>query len=179
MNAMLENVVLPIMSFNEDDQDLWETDPYEYVRVKFDIFEDFVSPSTAAQTLLHTVCSKRKAVLDPIMQVLMKILLSPECPPAQKDGALHMIGTLADILVKRKTYKDQMENFLSNQVYPQFASTVGYLRARACWMLHYFSGKKIHYRSRPAKEIFFISKVYFYNIDVTFGSIHIIIKWII
>ena len=98
------------------------------------------SPSTAAQTLLHTVCSKRKAVLDPIMQVLMKILLSPECPPAQKDGALHMIGTLADILVKRKTYKDQMENFLSNQVYPQFSSTVGYLRARACWMLHYFSG---------------------------------------
>jgi len=142
MNAMLENVVLPIMSFNEDDQDLWETDPYEYVRVKFDIFEDFVSPSTAAQTLLHTVCSKRKAVLDPIMQVLMKILLSPECPPAQKDGALHMIGTLADILVKRKTYKDQMENFLSNQVYPQFASTVGYLRARACWMLHYFSDIK-------------------------------------
>ena len=42
MNALLENVVLPIMSFNEDDQDLWETDPYEYVRVKFDIFEDFV-----------------------------------------------------------------------------------------------------------------------------------------
>ena len=74
------------------------------------------------------------------MQVLMKILLTPECPPAQKDGALHMIGTLADILVKRKTYKDQMENFLSNQVYQQFSSTVGYLRARACWMLHYFSG---------------------------------------
>ena len=46
MNALLENVVLPIMSFNEDDQDLWETDPYEYVRVKFDIFEDFVRYST-------------------------------------------------------------------------------------------------------------------------------------
>merc|ERR1719376_1354890 len=142
MNALLENVVLPIMSFNEEDQDLWESDPYEYVRVKFDIFEDFVSPATAAQTLLHSVCSKRKAVLDPIMAVLMKILLTPECPPAQKDGALHMIGTLADILVKRKTYKDQMENFLSNQVYPQFGSTVGYLRARACWMLHYFSDIK-------------------------------------
>jgi len=142
MNALLENVVLPIMSFNEEDQDLWETDPYEYVRVKFDIFEDFVSPATAAQTLLHSVCSKRKAVLDPIMGVLMKILLTPECPPAQKDGALHMIGTLADILVKRKTYKDQMENFLSNQVYPQFGSSVGYLRARACWMLHYFSDIK-------------------------------------
>ena len=142
MNALLENVVLPIMSFNEEDQDLWETDPYEYVRVKFDIFEDFVSPSTAAQTLLHSVCSKRKTVLDPIMQVLMKILLTPECSPAQKDGALHMIGSLADILVKRKTYKDQMENFLSNQVYPQFGSNVGYLRARACWMLHYFSDIK-------------------------------------
>ncbi len=32
------------MSYTAEDAELWESDPYEYVRVKFDIFEDFVSP---------------------------------------------------------------------------------------------------------------------------------------
>jgi hypothetical protein len=31
----------------------------------------------------------------------------PNANPAQKDGALHMIGTMADILLKKKNYKDQ------------------------------------------------------------------------
>ena len=52
------------MSYTEADAELWETDPYEYVRVKFDIFEDFVSPVSAAQTLLHSVCKKRKDVIN-------------------------------------------------------------------------------------------------------------------
>ena len=51
------------MSYTEADAELWDSDPYEYVRVKFDIFEDFVSPVSAAQTLLHSVCKKRKDVL--------------------------------------------------------------------------------------------------------------------
>jgi len=32
--------------------------------------------------------------------------------PSQKDGALHMIGTMADILLKMKNYKDHLEPFL-------------------------------------------------------------------
>ena len=32
--------------------------------------------------------------------------------PSQKDGALHMIGTMADILLKMKNYKDHLEQFL-------------------------------------------------------------------
>ena len=31
---------------------------------------------------------------------------------SQKDGALHMIGTMADILLKKPVYKEQMEKFL-------------------------------------------------------------------
>ena len=67
-----------------------------------DIFEDFVSPVTAAATLLHTVVSKRKQVLDPTMVFCVHVLnLPPEQrDPRQKDGALHMIGTLADVLLK-------------------------------------------------------------------------------
>ena len=67
-----------------------------------DIFEDFVSPVTAAATLLHTAVSKRKQVLDPTMVFCVHILNLPadQRDPRQKDGALHMIGTLADVLLK-------------------------------------------------------------------------------
>ena len=27
------------MSYSEQDAELWDTDPYEYIRIKFDIFE--------------------------------------------------------------------------------------------------------------------------------------------
>ena len=45
-------------------------------------------------------------------------------------GALHMIGTMADILLKKKVYKERMEQFLVNIVFPEFNSPHGHLRAR-------------------------------------------------
>jgi hypothetical protein len=50
-----------------------------------------------------------------------------------------MIGALADILLKKKAYKGQMEEFLVQIVFPEFHSSFGHLRARSCWMLHYFA----------------------------------------
>ncbi len=139
---IIRDVIFPLMSYTDADAELWETDPYEYVRVKFDIFEDFVSPVTAAQTVLHSVCKKRKDVLPKTMGLLMGIVNDPKTTPAQKDGALHMIGTMADILLKKKIYKEQMEQFLRSVVFPEFNSPHGHLRARACWMLHYFADVK-------------------------------------
>ena len=49
---------------------------------------------------------------------------------------------MADILLKKKIYKDRMEQFLVNIVFPEFNSPHGHLRARACWMLHYFADVK-------------------------------------
>lgn len=73
-----------------------------FLLVSTDIFEDFVSPVTAAATLLHTAVSKRKQVLDPTMVFCVHLLNIPaeQRDPRQKDGALHMIGTLADVLIK-------------------------------------------------------------------------------
>jgi len=132
---VIKDVVFPLMSYTEADAELWDSDPYEYVRVKFDIFEDFVSPVSAAQTLLHSVCKKRKDVLPKTMGMLMGIVQDgANTTPSQKDGALHMIGTMADILLKKKIYKEQMEQFLVAIVFPEFNSPHGHLRARACWI---------------------------------------------
>jgi len=142
MLQIIQDIVFPLMSYSEADAELWDTDPYEYIRIKFDIFEDFVSPVTAAQTLLHSACKKRKEMLQKTMNLLLTIIQTAGTTPSQRDGALHMIGTMADILLKKPVYKEQMEKFLVEICFPEFSSPHGHLRARACWVLHYFSDVK-------------------------------------
>ena len=35
----IQDIVFPLMSYSEQDAELWDSDPYEYIRIKFDIFE--------------------------------------------------------------------------------------------------------------------------------------------
>merc|ERR1719348_2542871 len=81
-------------------------------------------------------------MLQKTMNLLLSIIQTNGTTPSQKDGALHMIGTMADILLKKPVYKEQMEKFLVEIVFPEFNSPHGHLRARACWVLHYFSDVK-------------------------------------
>ena len=67
------------------------------------MFEDFISPVTAAQTLLHSAVSKRKGVLNETVEFCMTIINGLNANPKQKDGALHIVGAIADILLKVST----------------------------------------------------------------------------
>lgn len=107
--------------------------------MKFDVFEDYVSPVTAAQNVLHTLCKKRKDMLHNTLAFVVQVLSASPCDPRQKDGALHMVGSVADVLLKKDTYKSGIENMLVTYVFPVFDSPFGYLRARACWVLNYFA----------------------------------------
>lgn len=75
------------------------------------------------------------------MNFCMQVLTSQngEYGPRQRDGALHLVGTLNDILIKKKFYKDEIDSLLSQYVFPEFHSPLGYMRARACWVLHCFA----------------------------------------
>ncbi|XP_075863643.1 importin-8 isoform X2 [Microcebus murinus] len=139
-----EDVIFSVMCYKDEDEELWQDDPYEYIRMKFDIFEDYASPTTAAQTLLYTAAKKRKEVLPKMMAFCYQILTEANFDPRKKDGALHVIGSLAEILLKKSLFKDQMELFLQNHVFPLLLSNLGYLRARSCWVLHAFSSLKFH-----------------------------------
>ena len=39
MLQIIQDIVFPLMSYSESDAELWDADPYEYIRIKFDIFE--------------------------------------------------------------------------------------------------------------------------------------------
>lgn len=145
MLAIVQDVIFPLLSFTEADLDLWENDPYEYIRAKFDVFEDYATPVPSAQSLFHAVAKKRKGILPKTMQFVMSIVTSPIADASQKDGALHMIGTLADVLLKKKLYRDNMEQMLVTYIFPEMASPHGHMRARACWVLHCFAD--IHFKN--------------------------------
>ncbi|XP_076030766.1 importin-7 msk isoform X2 [Oratosquilla oratoria] len=138
MLAIIQDVLFPLMCYSDADQELWNTDPYEYVRVKFDIYEDLVSPVTAAQGLLLSVVKKRKEMLQKTMTFLMQVLTTPNVDPRHKDGVMHMIGTMGGLLLKKKIYKDQMETMIAQYIFPEFQSPHGFMRARACWILQNF-----------------------------------------
>lgn len=71
-----------------------------FLCVCVDVFEDFISPVTAAQTLLHSIAKKRKDMLQKSMEFVMTVLTNPGSTAQQKDGGLHMVGTVADVLLK-------------------------------------------------------------------------------
>ena len=68
-------MVFPLVCHSDADQELWETDPYEYVRTKYglflgwighhciiadaDVYEEFTSTETAAIYFLHQLAEKR------------------------------------------------------------------------------------------------------------------------
>ncbi|XP_076861365.1 importin-8 isoform X3 [Brachyhypopomus gauderio] len=144
MQTISQDVVFPLMCYKDEDEKLWQEDPYEYIRMKFNMYDDHVFPATAAQTLLCKASRMRREVLPQMMEFCHQILMDPNTDPRRKDGALHVIGALADPLLKKRIYRDQMELLLQNYVFPLLNSGLGYLRARSCWVLHCFSTLKFH-----------------------------------
>ncbi|KAH8248010.1 hypothetical protein KR032_010984, partial [Drosophila birchii] len=138
MEAIIQEVIFPIMSFSKSDQVLWDTDPCEFIRLKFDNFSDYATPVPAAHSLLLSICQKRKGILPKAISAIIHVITSPDADNNQKDGALHMTGTLADLLLKKALYCNQIESLLSTYVLPEFQNRAGHMRARACWVLHCF-----------------------------------------
>lgn len=95
----------------------------------------------AATNFLSQACDKRKGTLDPVMAACVAVLDTPpnQRDPSKKDGALHVIGQVAETLMKRKKYMSQLESMLVAHVYPEFQSQLGYMRARVSgrgWVGH-------------------------------------------
>ena len=73
-----------------------------FVFFSADVFQEFFSPVTAAQTLLCTVVTRRKEMLQRTMGFIMAILTNNDGPtdPRHKAGALHMVGAVAETLLQ-------------------------------------------------------------------------------
>eukprot|EP00794_Sanderia_malayensis_P018281 gene18281-20104_t len=141
IQAIIREVIFPLMSHSKEDDELWNDDPHEFIKVKNDLFEDFlfISPNSAAKNLFIEVNKKRKGILDPTVQFIMETVNAQPPDPMKKDGAFHMLGSLAKKLIKKKEYSNNMEIVLVRHVFPEFQSEFGFLRARANWVVQNFA----------------------------------------
>ncbi|KAL1924145.1 uncharacterized protein VTP21DRAFT_7180 [Calcarisporiella thermophila] len=146
VESLVGYFIFPQMCFTDEDQELWEEDPVEYVRLKVDPFDDFHSPIMNCTNLLMSLAQDRKkhtfmGILGFANSILSKYAeSSPESrDPRQKDGALSIISCLCPVIMRRKSpVINMMESFFVNHVFPEFTSPHPFLRARACRMVRDF-----------------------------------------
>ncbi|KAI9597318.1 armadillo-type protein [Syncephalis fuscata] len=140
VEALVAHFIFPQLCIRLEDETIWSEDPIDYVNKKADPLEDMRSPTSAAITLLFELVRDRKRVtFKPILNFLSSVLIRYQQSPVEsrnpreKDGALCMMGCLADqMLSKTSPVQGEAEGFIMTHIYPEFTSPVAYLRARAC-----------------------------------------------
>ncbi|CEI98991.1 hypothetical protein RMCBS344292_13086 [Rhizopus microsporus] len=147
VDTLVAHFIFPQLCFSDEDQELWDEDPVEFVHKKVDPLEDFHSPQTNAMNFLIDLARDRKkhtfmGILNFVNGVLNRYLEAPEDQknPREKDGALCMIGGLSyQVLQKSSPVANMMEPFFVTHVFPEFKSKYPFLRARACDLTRHFS----------------------------------------
>uniref|UniRef100_A0A915AS39 Importin N-terminal domain-containing protein n=1 Tax=Parascaris univalens TaxID=6257 RepID=A0A915AS39_PARUN len=138
---IVQTIIFPLMKHTDEDEELWSDSPEDYVRLKYDLYDELHNPSVAAVAVLASA-AKRKDVLQPILQFVLAILNSPDANARDQDGALRLIGELSSALIKNKLYKKDVEKLVEAVIVPRIANQVRFLRARACWAVKEFSDAK-------------------------------------
>ncbi|KAI9256941.1 putative nonsense-mediated mRNA decay protein [Sporodiniella umbellata] len=147
VETLVAHFIFPQLCFSNEDQELWDEDPVEFVHKKVDPLEDFHSSEINTMNFLIDLARDRKkhtfmTILNFINGVLNKYLQAPEKEKnaQEKDGALCMIGGLSyQILHKKSSLSGMMEPFFVTHVFPEFKSEHPFLRARACDLTRHFS----------------------------------------
>lgn len=139
LETLNSHVLFPILCQSDEDIELFDSDPSEYLHRKLNFYEEVSAPDVAATNFLVSLTKSRKeqtfSILNFVNSVVTKYESSPDDQknPREKEGALRMIGTLATVILGKKSpIADQVEHFFVRHVFPEFRSSHGFLRARAC-----------------------------------------------
>ncbi|KAK0662879.1 putative importin [Lasiodiplodia hormozganensis] len=145
LEGLISHLIFPVLCQSDEDIELFETDPQEYLHRKLNFYEEVSSPDVAATNFLVTLTKARRkqtfTVLNYINNIVSQYESAPDDQknPRHKEGALRMIGTLAPVILGKKSpIADQVEYFFVRHVFPEFRSPHGFLRARACDTLEKF-----------------------------------------
>mmetsp|Transcript_6423 Transcript_6423/g.12103 ORF Transcript_6423/g.12103 Transcript_6423/m.12103 type:complete len:1045 (-) Transcript_6423:2118-5252(-) len=149
MDFLLYQVCFPTVCLTSDDIDLFENDPHEFVHRQNSPLADFYDPRMSAITLITNVVKHRgKDVIPRLLAFLQEnlnrymIATNELKNPVEKDGTFLILGSLSEVLFRKKPYVTEVEGLLISSVFPEFGSPVGFLRSRACWMVQRFSSVK-------------------------------------
>ena len=139
MDSLISHVLFPILCQSDEDIELFDSDPPEYLHRKLNFYEEVTAPDVAATNFLVSLTKSRKkqtfTILNFVNGIVNRYESAPDDQkqPREKEGALRMIGTLASVILGKKSpIADQVEYFFVRHVFPEFRSPHGFLRARAC-----------------------------------------------
>jgi hypothetical protein len=145
MPILIEHLIFPVLCQTDEDLAQFDEEPAEYLHRKLNFYEEISAPDVAATNFLVTLTKNRRQqtleILTFINGIVSKYETSPDDQknPREKEGALRMIGTLANVILGKKSpIADQVEYFFVRHVFPEFRSPHGFLRARACDTLEKF-----------------------------------------
>ncbi|ODA78543.1 hypothetical protein RJ55_05924 [Drechmeria coniospora] len=139
LTNLVTHFVFPVLCLSPEDVEQFEEEPEEYLHRKLNYFEEASAPDVSATNFLVNLTKNRRKETFEILKFVNAVVNEYEQSPDDKknhiakEGALRMIGTLAPVILSKKSpIADQVEYFLVRYVFPDFTSAQGYLRARAC-----------------------------------------------
>jgi len=142
---LIEHLLFPVLCQSDEDIEQFDEEPAEYLHRKLNFYEEVSAPDVAATNFLVTLTKARRKQTFEVLTFINNIVNRYESAPdeqknaREKEGALRMIGTLANVILGKKSpIADQVEYFFVRHVFPEFRSPHGFLRARACDTLEKF-----------------------------------------
>ncbi|KAK2592929.1 Nonsense-mediated mRNA decay protein 5 [Conoideocrella luteorostrata] len=139
LTNLVTHFVFPVMCLSDEDTEQFDDEPEEFLHRKLNYFEEASAPDVAATNFLVNLTKNRRKETYEILKFVNAVVneyeqaLEDKKNHIAKEGALRMIATLAPVLLSKKSpIADQVEYFLVRYVFPDFTSSQGYLRARAC-----------------------------------------------
>ncbi|KAK4902819.1 Nonsense-mediated mRNA decay protein 5 [Elasticomyces elasticus] len=142
---LIRHLVFPVLCQSDEDLEQFDEEPAEYLHRKLNFYEEVSAPDVAATNFLVQLTKSRRKQTFELLSFVNEIVNRYEAAPdaeknaREKEGALRMIGTLAPVILGKKSpIADQVEYFFVRHVFPEFRSPHGFLRARACDTLEKF-----------------------------------------
>lgn len=133
---ILRHLVYPALC--QDNLELFEDDPEEYIRRYFDIYRESSTADVAATDFLFVTSHHRTEKLSVILNLLNEIFSSfsqdqSEANALKAEGGLRILSSVSMQLSNEKSpVKDQVDQVIDGFVVPLLTNKHQFLRARAC-----------------------------------------------
>ncbi|GAA5868690.1 hypothetical protein JCM8547_003784 [Rhodosporidiobolus lusitaniae] len=155
--SLVQHFIFPLICLSEEEIEAFQDEPSEFAKQHFGDFlpDTYASPTASSLVFLSALVETRaKSTLLPLLEFIQGVVsrYPDETTPRQKDGALRMLGALANTAVKSKKLAPMLESFFLQHVVPEFKSPHGFLRYRACEIVEKYESCDMTWASQDALE---------------------------
>lgn len=164
LEKLLFDITIPKMTVTTRDDRIWKQDPEEYVRMQDDNNLSSFNIKNAAKDLFENICQEH----DPngvsylhhffhYCQAYFSTGLDPRTnhplDSLKKEALLWGIQIQAKPILQQEKLASTIEAFLEYFVLPELQNPVGFLRARACYVINQFGSFEYQKKENIIKSV--------------------------